>query len=150
MVIADRHKKREKARSHWDSASIVTAVGDEVDIEVRRPLSAMLSLRLDKDQVARLKQVASARHVGVTTAARLLLIEALDAAGAQPLGSSTARARKRSQVTADMQLVFSEDELERLSKDLSESARKVWVMELKSRSTVSRTKTSDRENEPGA
>ncbi len=56
---------------------------EEVEFEVKRPLSAVLSIRLDQEHLKKLKQLARAQEVGVTTLARRLLTKALDNPGAQ-------------------------------------------------------------------
>ena len=55
-------------------------VDDDVQesLEVRKPLSAMLSLRLEADDLSKLKLIAKTQGIGVTTMARMLLHQCLE------------------------------------------------------------------------
>ena len=90
-------KSREEAAEYWSTHDITEENSSEVseDIHVRKPLSAMLSLRLSDDDLSKLKLAATAQGVGVTTMARMLLHQCLANPGQQlmwqaPGSSSTA------------------------------------------------------------
>jgi hypothetical protein len=79
MTHTDKSQRRKEAADYWDSHGIDEDVIDvQGHVEVRKPLSAMLSLRLDEDDLTKLKLVAKARGVGVTTMARELLHQRLE------------------------------------------------------------------------
>jgi len=67
----------EAARKYWDSHSIDEVEGEEVEVEVRQPLSHVLSVRIDNDDFQTLKVMAKNKKIGVTTLARQLLHESL-------------------------------------------------------------------------
>jgi hypothetical protein len=67
----------ESARKYWDSHGVDEVPGEEVEIEVRQPLSHVLSVRLDNDDFQTLKAMAKSKKIGMTTLARQLLHEAL-------------------------------------------------------------------------
>ena len=99
MTQESRAQRRRDAAEYWDSHDINEGVAsDDVQgpIEVHKPLSAMLSLRLDDDDLAKLKLVAKARGVGLTTMARKLLHQCLEdpnnqAASPEPLSEARVR-----------------------------------------------------------
>lgn len=70
---------REEAAEYWAANEITAENSSEVpeDILVRKPLSAMLSLRLSDEDLTKLKLVAAAQGVGVTTMARMMLHQCL-------------------------------------------------------------------------
>ena len=84
--------RRNKAKEYWDTHAI-DEEGEETDVEVKRPLSAVLSLRLDPRHLDKLKSLARAQDIGVTTMARKLLQQAVDNAdkktAPRPLGDET-------------------------------------------------------------
>jgi hypothetical protein len=81
MTHKDKTQRRREAAKFWESHGIDEGVvADDVaeHLEVRKPLSAMLSLRLDEDDLAKLKLIAKAQGIGVTTIARMLLHQCLE------------------------------------------------------------------------
>ena len=83
MTNDDRAQGRREAAEFWDSHGIDEGAQDfdvEERVEVRKPLSAMLSIRLDQDDLSQLKVIAGSQGVGVTTMARMLLHKGLDGA----------------------------------------------------------------------
>ena len=85
MAATDKTNRREEAAEYWAANEITTENSSEApeDILVRKPLSAMLTLRLSDEDLARLKTAAAAREVGVTTMARMLLHQCLTNPGLQ-------------------------------------------------------------------
>ena len=71
---------RAEAREYWDSHGIdEESPGDEeVEVRASKNLSTILSLRMDREHIHRLKGLAKEEGVGVTTLARMLLNQALD------------------------------------------------------------------------
>jgi predicted DNA binding CopG/RHH family protein len=69
-----------EAAAYWATHDITEENSSEVseDIHVRKPLSAMISLRLSDEDLTRLKSAAATQGVGVTTMARILLHQCLD------------------------------------------------------------------------
>ena len=74
----DRFRSRIAAAKHWDKHGIDESDGEEVNVEVETPLSAILSIRLDPTRYARLKRIAAKRKMPVTSVAKNILVEALD------------------------------------------------------------------------
>ena len=77
MAQHDRRMSREEAAKFWAENEITE------EIQVRKPLSSMISLRLSDDDLSKLKLVARAQGVGVTTMARMLLHRGLENPGSQ-------------------------------------------------------------------
>ena len=69
-----------EAREYWDKHGIdEESPGDEeVEVRTSKNLSTILSLRMDREHINRLKRRAKEEGVGVTTMARVLLNRALD------------------------------------------------------------------------
>ena len=69
-----------EAREYWDSHGIdeESPGDDEVEVRTSKNLSTILSLRMDREHIERLKLLAKEQGVGVTTMARILLNRALD------------------------------------------------------------------------
>ena len=75
-------KNRKEAAEYWDIHAIGEH-GEEGAIEVKKPLSTILSLRVDDDLLKKLKVLAKAQGVGVTTMARRLLYKASEKPSSQ-------------------------------------------------------------------
>ena len=71
--------KRDKqaSREFWATHTIDETPGEEVEVAVKSPLSAMLSLRLDPEDLEQLRGLANSRKQGLTTTARMLLRQSL-------------------------------------------------------------------------
>ena len=69
-----------EAREYWDSHGIDEELPGDEEVEVRtsKNLSTILSLRMDREHIERLKLLAKEQGVGVTTMARILLNRAVD------------------------------------------------------------------------
>ena len=78
---------RKEAREYWDSHGIdEESPGDEeVEVRTSKNLSTILSIRMDRDHIDRLKALATEQGIGVTTMARMLLNRAVDQPGEQSL-----------------------------------------------------------------
>ena len=85
MAQHDRRRSREEAAKFWAEHEITDDNSEQVteEIQVRKPLSAMISLRLSDDDLSKLKLVAQAQGVGVTTMARMLIHQCLENPGSQ-------------------------------------------------------------------
>ena len=85
MAQHDRRMSREEAAKFWAENEITDENSEQVteEIHVRKPLSAMISLRLSDDDLSKLKLVAQAQGVGVTTMARMLIHQCLENPGSQ-------------------------------------------------------------------
>ena len=75
---ASRHEHRETAAAYWDTHSIDETDGEVVDVKVHSPLSAILSIHLDADRFAKLKQLAKEHDLPVTSMTKAILVKALD------------------------------------------------------------------------
>ena len=91
-----RRRSRQDEALHWETHSLDDEAGEEVAVEVKKPLSVILSLRLDSEQIHRLKEVAARHHMGITTMARMLLNQALE----EPLPQSGAPDSRQSVSTS--------------------------------------------------
>ena len=80
MSAMNNTNSREEAAEYWGANEVTAENSSEVseDVLVRKPLSAMLSLRLSDEDLSKLKLAAAAQGVGVTTMARMLLHQCLD------------------------------------------------------------------------
>ena len=80
MSAMNKTSSREEAAEYWAANEVTAENSSEVseDVLVRKPLSAMLSLRLSDEDLSKLKLAAAAQGVGVTTMARTLLHHCLD------------------------------------------------------------------------
>ena len=74
----DKHSRRATAAKYWDTHSIDESPGEVVHVKVQSPLSAILSVHLDADRYAKLKRMAKAHDLPVTSMAKAILVEALD------------------------------------------------------------------------
>ena len=85
MAQHDRRMSREEAAKFWAENEITDENSEEIteEIHVRKPLSSMISLRLSDDDLSKLKLVAQAQRVGVTTMARMLIHQCLENPGSQ-------------------------------------------------------------------
>ena len=74
MPDTDKRSRREAAAEHFDTHGIDEGAeeGDEVEVEVSKPLSVILSIRMDDDGMKKLGRVARAQGVGITTMARVM------------------------------------------------------------------------------
>ena len=77
---ADKALRRDDAAQFWSvhDVAVDNSVEVEVDIRARMPLAVSISLRLDDEEMARLRTMAKAENVGLTAMARILLREGLD------------------------------------------------------------------------
>ena len=73
--MTDKASRREDAARFWSTHDVTVDNSDEVEEEiyVRTPLAASISLRLTDEEMSRLRTLAKANDVGVTTMARMLL-----------------------------------------------------------------------------
>ncbi len=102
MTEKSKAQRRREAAEYWDTHGIDEGVTDddvEEAFEVRKPLAAMLTFRLDEDDLAKLKLIAETRNVGITTMARMLLHQSLTSSKnrlvseglrSEPVGEQTA------------------------------------------------------------
>jgi hypothetical protein len=140
MADTEKSLKRDKERKRFDAYSIEDVPGEEVDVEVKPALSAMLSLRLDQEHFKKLKTLARIRKTGVTTLARTILQEALDDYGvsARAAAPKSSRASEgTSRVIAESRTAYGDDgsgflvipvaRLERLNQLVGEAVRKMWM-----------------------
>ena len=74
----DKAQVREAAAEYWDTHSIDEADGEVVDVKVRSPLSAILSIHLDADRYAKLKRMAKDHDLTITSMTKAILVKALD------------------------------------------------------------------------
>ena len=80
MTHSDKILRREEAAEYWSGHEATDLNSQEVteSIRVRKPLSAMISVRLSDEDLSRLKNFARTHDVGVTTMARMLLHQGLE------------------------------------------------------------------------
>ena len=138
MTHYDRTQRREQAAEFWDSHGIDEAVDDdaEVHVQVRKPLSAMLSLRLAQDDLDKLRLIARNQGVGQTTMARMLLHQSLE----DPQEPSILPAVRPDEVAEVMNeaktplgdgdvefLVLSRHDLNRIDQMVTNHAFRLWV-----------------------
>ncbi len=83
MTEKSKPLDRREAAEYWDTHSVDEVESEEVEIEVKKPLSAVLTVRLDPDHLKKLKLLARAQGIGVTTMARHILEQALERPGSQ-------------------------------------------------------------------
>ena len=81
-----RFKSRQEEAEFWDKADVTDYFdeSDEVEIEVAKPLSHIISVRLDQEHMRKLSGLAKRQGVGITTMARMLLYHQLDPGDADP------------------------------------------------------------------
>ena len=77
MTENEAKRSRKEEAEYWETHTIDEVEGEEVEIVVKKPLSSVFSIRLDPDDVKQLREIASAKGVGPTTMARMLLLETL-------------------------------------------------------------------------
>lgn len=80
MTELDTKSRRRKAAEYFETHSIDEDEADteEVTLEVRKPLSIILSLRLDEADMSKLRQLAKTQGIGLTTMARMLIHQGLE------------------------------------------------------------------------
>lgn len=75
-------KSVEEEAKFWDTHSPLEFSTDfkEVKVEVTKPLIQMqvVSVRLDQDLIEQMKKIASKKHIGMTTLARMLIAEGIE------------------------------------------------------------------------
>ena len=74
-TLDKRNTEIEEAAEYWDTHSVTDDNTEPVTdrIVVKKPLSSVFSIRLDQDDVAKLRALARANGIGPTTMARNLL-----------------------------------------------------------------------------
>jgi len=77
MTENEAKRSRKEEAEYWETHTIDEVEGEEVGLIVKKPLSSVFSIRLDPDDVKQLREIASAKGVGPSTMARMLLLEAL-------------------------------------------------------------------------
>ena len=78
MTDTNKKSRRRQEAEYWDTHGIDEDTAEEVEVEVRKPLSEILSVRLDSDDMGKLKLLSNAQRVGITTMARMLLHQCLE------------------------------------------------------------------------
>jgi hypothetical protein len=77
-----RFKSVEEEAKFWDTHSPLDFAGDlkEVKVKVKKPLIQMqvVSVRLDYDLIKQMKKIASRKHIGMTTLARMFIAEGVE------------------------------------------------------------------------
>lgn len=81
--VTAKSLSRREAAQHFDAHGIDEFEGEEVEVQAKRPLSTVLSLRLDDEHLGKLRLLAKAQGIGVTTMARRLLQQGLDRPGSE-------------------------------------------------------------------
>ena len=74
-TLDKRNTEIEEAAEYWDTHSVTDDNTESVTdpIIVKKPLTSVFSIRLDQDDVAKLRALARANGIGPTTMARTLL-----------------------------------------------------------------------------
>ena len=123
-----------EAREYWASHGIdEESPGDEeVEVRTSKNLSTMLSLRMDREHIGRLKLLAKEQGVGVTTMARILLNRAVD----QPTEQSPLEAIKgwmAEMPTRDNAgfLVLPASRMEHFGSMVGEATQRLWMEALR-------------------
>ena len=129
-----REMGRREAREYWDKHGIdEESPGDEeVEVRASKNLSTILSLRMDREHINRLKRLAKEEGVGVTTMARVLLNRALDQPHEQSLleamGAWTADASTKDSTGF---LVLPARSAEQVGSMVGEATHRLWVEALR-------------------
>lgn len=78
-------RSREEEAAFWDSHSIASYIREmePVEVEVKKPLTHVLSVRVDREDLRKLDALAQTLGVGITTMARMLIKGALRKPGFQ-------------------------------------------------------------------
>ena len=136
MSAMNNTNSREEAAEYWAANEVTAENSSEVseEILVRKPLSAMLSLRLSDEDLSRLKLAAAAQGVGVTTMARILLHQCLANPGLQLMWQGLQKREVEEGLSLVMEdarapygdgdtefLVFSKADLERVNRILPQA-----------------------------
>ncbi len=138
-----RKETRREVAEYWDAHGIDEAAdeGEEVEVEVKTPLSAVLSLRLDPKHLDKLKLLARAQDTGVTTMARRILYRALDEPGNQLVLQALSDASlSRDSLLADpdktspQYYLISKESLEHIERLVYETAHRLFVEALREKS----------------
>ena len=123
-----------EAREYWASHGIdEESPGDEeVEVQTSKNLSTILSLRMDREHIDKLKLAAKEQGVGVTTMARMLLNQALD----QPTEQSPLEAIKgwmAEMPTRDNAgfLVLPASRMEHFGSMVGEATQRLWMEALR-------------------
>jgi len=74
-----KFRNREEEAAFWDTHSLTDYLDEieSVDVEIKEPLSHVLSVRIDSKDAKELETLAKGQGVGITTMARVLLKQAL-------------------------------------------------------------------------
>ena len=123
-----------EAREYWDKHGIEEESPGDEEVEVRtsKNLSTILSIRMDREHINRLKRLAKEQGVGVTTMARMLLNRAVD----QPTETSfpeTMKAWTAEMPTRDNAgfLVIPANRMEHFGSMVGEAAQRLWMEALR-------------------
>ncbi len=142
-----RKERIREAAEYWNAHGIDEAAdeGEEVEVEVKTPLSAVLSLRLDPKHLNKLKLLARAQDTGVTTMARRILCRALDEPGNQLVLQALSDASlSRDSLSAGPQIppdeattdyyLISRESLEHIERLVYETAHRLFIEALREKS----------------
>jgi len=85
--MKERHELRHNSRDadFWERESVADHLDEveDVEVQVKKPLSHTISVRISSEDLKALQLLAQAQGVGVTTMARMLLREVLREPGKQ-------------------------------------------------------------------
>ena len=79
-TLDNRNTETEEAAEYWDTHSVTDDNTEPVTdpIIVKKPLASVFSIRLDQDDVAKLRALAKANGIGPTTMARNLIRQSIN------------------------------------------------------------------------
>ncbi len=85
-----KFKSLEEEAKFWDTHSPLDFPDEwkDIEVEVKKPLTIMhvVSVRLDQLLIDQMKKIASRKHIGMTTLARMLIAEGVE----KEIGKKTA------------------------------------------------------------
>lgn len=149
MTEKNKPMDRREAAEFWDTHGVDEVESEEVEIEVKKPLSAVLTVRLDPDHLKKLKLLARAQGIGVTTMARRILEQALEKPGSQLVLQALEDASVRhaiSQVLAESQVppdteepvyyILSRESLEYIGRLVYDTAYQLLMEAIREKSTA--------------
>ncbi len=142
---------RRAAAEYWDEHGIDDVLPEdvEVDIEVKKPLSAVISVRMDPGHVEKLRRLARDRSLGMTTMARKIIEQELDESGRgvghQPFSEAWARdtvagaiaeTREPYEPGGPAHFMLSNEDIESVARMLQDAVGRLVVTVLRERSAA--------------
>ncbi|MBI3744713.1 MAG: hypothetical protein HY261_10590 [Chloroflexi bacterium] len=115
-----KKEQTEQLRRLYDAQTFEDFGGEPMQVALKKPLSAVFSIRLDAERLKKLRAMARGQSVGATTLARLLLNQAIERSGVRAAARvAEERVRYEAQESGDSLVLVRRADLERMQDALN-------------------------------